>query len=149
MTETETSRPPIILDTNVLSELARPHPDAMVVAELQRISDRTYITVITLGELRLGVEILDEGRRKGDLLHHIHAVRDAYSQRTIPLGAAAMENYAVSVAKLKRQGATISVNDAYIAATAVTHGAVLYTRNLKDFQGYPRLEVLSPWDLRE
>lgn len=60
-----------------------------------------------------------------------------------------MENYAVSVAKLKRQGATISVNDAYIAATAVTHGAVLYTRNLKDFQGYPRLEVLSPWDLRE
>lgn len=55
----------------------------------------------------------------------------------------------MSVAKLKRQGATISVNDAYIAATAVTHGAVLYTRNLKDFQGYPRLEVLSPWDLRE
>lgn len=145
----EAGPPPIILDTNVLSELARPEPDTTVLAELQPVSDRTYISAITLGELRLGVEVLDEGRRRRDLLHHVHAVRDAYSDRTIPLTAAAMENYAVSVAMLKRQGVAISVNDAYIAATAVTHGAVLYTRNLKDFQGYPGLEVLSPWEIEK
>lgn len=135
----------LILDSNVLSELARPRPDPTVVTELQRISDRSYISVISLAELRLGVELLEEGRRRSELLHHARSVQDAYQGRTLPLTANVVENYAVNEALLRRRGISISVNDAYIAATAVTHGAVLYTRNLKDFQGYPGLEVVSPW----
>lgn len=141
----EPNQPPVILDTNVLSELARPQPDPNVVTELRRVSERSYISVITLGELRLRVELLDEGRRKRELLHHVHGVEDAFTGRTVPVSATTMENYAVSVAQLTRRGIAISVNDAYIAAAAVTHGAILYTRTLKDFQGYPGLKVLSPW----
>lgn len=144
-TSTPSTPSPAILDTNVLSELARHRPDPAVVAELRRISDRSYISVITLGELRLGVELLEEGRRRNELLHHVRAVEDAYRTRTLPLSTTAMENYAVNVARLRRRGISISVNDAYIAATAATHGAVLYTKNLKDFRGYPGLEVVSPW----
>lgn len=140
------SGPPIILDTNVVSELARPAPDQTVIANLQKISDRSYITTIVLGELILGVELLSEGRRMSELRHHVEAVRDAYRDRTIPLTTESIENYAVNVAALRRRGITITVNDAHIAATAVTHGAVLYTRNAKDFDGYPGLELINPWD---
>lgn len=140
-----TAPSPVILDTSMLSELARPHPEPAVVAELRRISNRSYVSVISLGELRLGVELLEEGRRRSELLHHVRSVQDAFGGRTLPLTASVMEDCAVNVALLRRHGVSISVNDAYIAATAVTHGAVLYTRNLKDFQGYPGLEVVSPW----
>ncbi|ATG50822.1 VapC toxin family PIN domain ribonuclease [Brachybacterium vulturis] len=135
----------VILDTNVLFELARPRPEPTVVTALQRISDRSYISVISLAELRLGVEFLEEGRRRSELLHHVRSVQDAYQSRTLPLAATVVENYAVNVALLRRRGISISVNDAYIAATAVTHDAVLFTRNLRDFQGYPGLEAISPW----
>jgi toxin FitB len=138
-------RSAIILDTNVLSELARPQPDPEVVAELRDVSDRSYVSVITLGELRLGVELLDDGRRRRELLHHVDAVDDAFAGRTIPLSVPVIRNHATGVAGLTRRGIAISVNDAYIAATAVTHGAVLYTRNLKDFHHYPGLVVRSPW----
>lgn len=138
-------RSPIILDTNVLSELARPQPDPEVVAALHGVSARAYLSVITLGELRLGVALLDEGRRKRELLHHVTSVEEAFDGRTIPLSSPVIRHYATSIAQLTRRGVAISVNDAYIAATAVTHGATLYTRNLKDFERYPGLTLHSPW----
>lgn len=105
----------------------------------------SYVSVISLAELRLGVELLEEGRRRSELLHHVRSIQNAYQGRTLPLTATAVENYAINVDLLRRRGISISVNDAYIAATAVTHDAVLFTRDLKDFQGYPGLQMVSPW----
>ena len=76
---------PIVLDTNVISELARPRPDAAIVEFLRRVSHRTLITSVVLGELYLGVEILPAGRRKDALRRHADGVRDAYRERTLPL----------------------------------------------------------------
>ncbi|WP_022873373.1 PIN domain-containing protein [Nesterenkonia alba] len=135
---------PIVLDTNVVSELARPRPDPEVVSFLRRISHRTLITTVVLGEIYLGVELTHEGRRKAELRRHADSVRDAYRQRTIPFTAAAAQHYAASVAHLRAQGLKMSVNDAYIAASTVTSNASLATLNVKDFEHYPELELIDP-----
>ena len=137
---------PVVLDTNVISEPVKPHPDLNVIDYLRQVSNRSYITSVVLGEIYLGVEILPEGRRKQNLRIHADSVRDAYRNRTIPFTGEMAEHYAVSVAHLKRQGIAIKVNDAYIAAAAATHGAILCTRNLKDFQHYPDLQMQDPWN---
>lgn len=135
---------PIVLDTNVVSELARPRPDPEVVAYLRRVSHRTLITTVVLGEIYLGVELLDEGRRKVELRRHADSVREAYRRRTIPFTADAAQHYAASVAQLKSQGLAMSVNDAYIAASTVTSNAQLATLNAKDFENYPGLDLVDP-----
>lgn len=135
---------PIVLDTNVVSELVRPRPDPDVVTYLRRVSHRTLITTVVLAEICLGVELVDEGRRKTELRRHADSVREAYRQRTIPFTAEAAQHYAVSIARLKARGVSMSVNDAYIAASAVTSDALLATLNVKDFENYPGLKLLDP-----
>nr|WP_272905608.1 PIN domain-containing protein [Sediminivirga luteola] len=132
------------MDTNVVSELARPRPDPEGLAYLRRVSHRTLITTVVLGEIYLGVEFVDEGRRKTELRRHADSVRKAYRQRTVPFTAAAAQHYAVSFAQLKSQGLNTSVNDAYIAASTVTSKASLTTLNVKDFENYPGLELIDP-----
>lgn len=136
---------PVILDTNVVSELVRPSPDPGVVDYLRSVSPVSYITTIVLAELFLGVELCPEGRRKHELAQFVDSVRDAYETRTIPFTTEAAQNYAAGVAELRRRGVTISVNDAYIAATTVTTGATLCTRNTKDFDQYPGIRLHNPW----
>lgn len=135
----------IVLDTNVVSEPLRPAPDEGVLARLQEVSSRTFITTVTLAELFLGASQLDPGRRRERLLANISAARDVYEHRTLTFTAAAAEHYGRAVATLKRAGVTIRVADAYIAAICVTNDAVLWTRNSKDFVQYPGLTVIDPW----
>src|SRR5690606_27408515 len=57
-----------LLDTNVLSEVRRPHPEPRVLAWLDAVDeDRLYLSAITIGEIARGVALLDDGRRKQDL----------------------------------------------------------------------------------
>ena len=70
-----------LLDTNVLSEVQRPRPDQQVLAWLDQVDeDRTYLSVITVGEIARGVEQLDDGKRKAALRHCI-ALALTYHQR--------------------------------------------------------------------
>lgn len=138
------SEVPIVLDINVVSELARPQPDPAIASYLRSVSHRTLITSIVLGELHLGVELLPAGRRQDELRRHVVGVRDAYRDRIIPLTAPVVENYARAIAQLRQGGISMSVNDAYIAAATVTAGAHLCTRNVRDFESYPGLTLIDP-----
>lgn len=135
---------PIVLDTNVISELARPHPDPAIVRYLRDVSKRSFITTVVLAEILLGVELLPDGKRKRTLQHFAETVRDSYRERTIPLSSDVAANYAQGVAALRSAGRTISVNDAYIAAATVTSGALLCTLTTGDFEGYPGLTLVNP-----
>lgn len=91
----------IVLDTNVISELARPQPNKAVVEFLSAASTQTFITTIVLGEIYLGVEILPDGRRKAELRRHADAMRAAYRRRTIGFSPESAQNYALSVAEMR------------------------------------------------
>ena len=132
-----------LIDTNVLSELRRREPDANVV---RWISDRPvstlYLSVLTLGELRKGIESLQEAERKRRLVDWLEAELPAFfAGRILPVDERVAERWGRLAAL---HGRPVPVIDSLLAATALCHGLTLVTRNLKDFR-HPDLVVLDPW----
>ena len=111
-----------LVDTNVISELRRRDPDTNVRAWFaQRPATELYLSVLTLGEIRKGVEALaDSGRR---------TVLNQWLERELPVFFAAR----------------LPAIDSLLAATALHHNLVLVSRNLKDFAGLP-VQILNPWE---
>jgi toxin FitB len=132
-----------LIDTNVLSELRRRDPDANVVRWIaDRPATTLYLSVLTLGELRKGVEGLPEGDRKLRLLDWLEVELPAYfAGRILPVDATVADRWGRLVA---RAGRPVPAIDSLLAATALAHGLTLITRNLRDFQ-HPDLSVLDPW----
>lgn len=131
-----------LIDTNVLSELRRRDPDVNVVRWMaDRPATTLYLSVLTLGELRKGVEGLPEGNRKRRLLDWLEVeLPTFFAGRILPVDA----TLAVRWGRLLAQaGRPLPAIDSLLAATALAHGLTLVTRNLRDFQ-HPDLTVLDP-----
>lgn len=137
----------ILLDTNVISELMRPKPDAIVVEWLDRQKDESvWICSITQAEILMGLALMPEGKRKHGLMHVAAAMFDEdFAKRCLPFDSDAAKHYANIVSKRTRQGSPISVEDAQIASIAKANGLSIATRNLKDFSDIGGLVVLNPW----
>jgi len=136
----------IILDTNVISEIFRPSPEARVLAWLTALTDDVAITSITLAELLAGVRRLPGGRRKESLAERIDAALDPYlgSRAVLPFDDLAADRYADVLAAREVAGLPISTVDAQIAAICLVHGAICATRNIKDF-AHTGIELIDPW----
>ena len=132
-----------LIDTNVLSELRRREPAASVVRWLaERPATTLYLSVLTLGELRKGIEALPESARKRALLDWLEVELPAFfAGRILPIDATVADRWGRLVAQA---GRPLPAIDSLLAATALAHGMTLVTRNLKDFQ-HPNLQVLDPW----
>lgn len=135
----------IIVDTNVTSELMRPSPAPSVATWVRaRSAAELYTTAITLAEIRYGIERLPEGRRKNLLRTAAEDVFSGFAEHVVPFDAAAAVEYARIVSTRERAGAPIDGFDAQIAAICRTHGAILATRNMKDFED-TGIDVVDPW----
>ena len=136
----------LLLDTNVVSELMRPAADRAVPRWLAAQPQAgIYICAITEAELRVGVALLPEGRRRDALAADVEAmVAEDFGGRTLPFDSAASAEYAKIVAARRRAGRPIAVFDAQIAAIARSRGASLATRNVADFEG-TGIVVINPW----
>jgi predicted nucleic acid-binding protein len=132
-----------LIDTNVLSELRRRDPDDNVVRWMaDRPATTLYLSVLTLGELRKGVEGLPEGDRKRRLLDWLEVELAAYfAGRILPVDASVADRWGRLLAQA---GRPLPAIDSLLAATALAHGLTLVTRNLRNFQ-HPDLTVLDPW----
>ncbi|TFZ04400.1 type II toxin-antitoxin system VapC family toxin [Ramlibacter rhizophilus] len=132
-----------LIDTNVLSELRRREPERKVVRWMaDRPATTLYLSVLTLGELRRGVEALPEADRKRRLVDWLDVELPAYfAGRVLPVDAVVAERWGRLIAKA---GRPLPAIDSLLAATALTHGLTLVTRNQKDFR-HPDLTVLDPW----
>ena len=133
-----------LLDTNVISELVRPKPSKAVLMWFENIpSDALHISVLTLGEIRKGVEHMpDSARREKLRLWLEHELADWFGNRVLPVDIAVADRWGRLIAQIVRPVPSI---DSLLAATALHHELRLVTRNQKDF-GYPGLDVLNPWD---
>lgn len=135
----------IVLDTNVVSELMRPAPDAVVVGWLDTQAARElHTTAITVAEIGYGIARLDDGRRRDRLHAAAGDLFTRFADQILSFDARAATEYASVVAGCDRAGRPIDGFDAQIAAICAAHGAVLATRNGKDF-GATAVRVVDPW----
>ena len=136
----------ILLDTNVLSELMKSAPEPHALEWLDTLSpSECYLSAITKAEIELGIALLPEGKRKVDLKTAAELMFDEFPDRCLSFNSTAASKYADIVAERTRIGRPISVEDAQIAAIAVTHEMLLATRNSSDFECIDGLTILNPW----
>ncbi len=136
----------ILLDTNVLSELMKPEPDAGVIHWLDsQLAETLFISAITRAEIELGIALLPDGQRKRKIATAAERMFAEFSGRTLSFGETAAIQYGQLVAEQTRNGRPITVEDAQIAAVALANGLKLATRNVKDFTDIPNLTIINPW----
>ncbi len=137
----------IILDTNVISELARQTPDEQVLAWVDD-QDEVAVTATTLAELLYGVARLPDGARRSRLAEGIRAIiSDELGGQVIAFDRTAASHYADIVAGRSRTGRPMGIADGQIAATCRARGAALATRNVRDFEDVG-IAVVNPWSPR-
>jgi predicted nucleic acid-binding protein len=136
----------IVLDTNVLSELIRPRPDPGVVDWLRgQARSRLFTTAISRGEMLLGVLALPDGQRKRRLQQEVLGIFAAdMAGRVLPYDGDAADAHAEFAAMRRAQGRPICQYDAMIAGIVRSRGAMLATRNVRDFEGCG-LTLVDPW----
>jgi predicted nucleic acid-binding protein len=131
-----------LLDTNVVSELARPRADEQVVAWLRGLrTHQIHLSVLTIGEIRTGIQRLAsrDARRASALETWVRGLEDSYGDRLLPVTLEIAQRWpAVHAAR------PLPVVDSLLAATALAHGLTVATRNVKDFvdSGVP---VVNPF----
>jgi predicted nucleic acid-binding protein len=135
-----------LLDTNVVSEWVRPHPDRGVVAWLAATDeDRVFISVITLAELRYGIERMAAGSRRNRLTQWLRDdLPSRFDRRVLPMDQAVADIWGKVVARSEGVGRPIGAIDAFVAATAEAHGLTLVTRNVSDFESSIK-DIINPW----
>ena len=137
----------LLLDTNVLSEVQRPTPNLKVLGWLDAVDeDRVFISVASIAELRRGIALMDDGRRRASLVAWLtNDLPERFAERILPIDYAVAERWGDLMAQSRRSGVTLSVMDGFFAATALAKALTLVTRNVKDFMsiGVP---LFNPWD---
>jgi predicted nucleic acid-binding protein len=136
----------IVLDTNVISELFKPAPDAKVMSWVADLpGDGLFTTAITRGELLFGLYCMPEGRRRRDLLESLTRLfEQRLAGHVLAYDGDAAEAHAAIASMLRAQGRPIGQSDTMIAGIARSRGATLATRNVRDFEGCG-ITLIDPW----
>jgi predicted nucleic acid-binding protein len=132
-----------LLDTNVVSETIRCNPSKAVISWLDQIpAEAFFISVLTLGEIRKGIEALSDRKHRKKLRLWIdHELPRWFDERVVPVDLAVADRWGRLLAEIGRSVPTIN---SLLAATALHHDLRLVTHHVRDFD-YPGLEVINPW----
>jgi predicted nucleic acid-binding protein len=135
-----------LLDTNVVSEWAKPRPNPGVIEWLDEVDeDEVFLSVVTFAELRRGIERLAAGARRKRLDRWLgEDLPSRFDGRIAPVDGAIADEWGRLVARHETAGRPIHAMDALIAATAQIHGFTLVTRNVADFKLSVK-SLLNPW----
>jgi predicted nucleic acid-binding protein len=132
-----------LLDTNIISEVRKPRPAARLRAWLEvQDPDDLFVSVLTLGEIREGVERLKarDRARAQPLELWLTDLTNLYGDRVLPIDQSVADEWG-----RLRVSRSVPVIDAMLAATARVHGLTLVTRNVRDFRALS-VTVLNPID---
>lgn len=135
-----------LLDTNVVSEWVKSRPDPGIITWLAEVDeDRVFMSVVTLAELRYGIERMPPSRQRTRLEGWL---RDElplrFEGRLLLIDHAVADAWGTTVARCEMIGRPMGVMDAFIASTANVHALKLVTRNGSDFESIVR-EIINPW----
>ena len=136
-----------LIDTNVLSEYSRPDgPDVRVRAWLETAPrELQYVSVINLAEIKKGIELLAEGRRRRELQNWLaNELEDWFSGHILPTDRRVADCWAQLAVGGIKIGRPLPAIDSLIAATAIAHNLTIATRNIRDFEA-AGVKVINPW----
>lgn len=136
----------MLLDTCVVSELARPAPDPGILAWLDSVNDDALrLSVLTLGEIKKGADLLEDGPRKVRVEAWLDELRATFADRILPVDEAVALRWGAISAASRQAGRVRPPIDSLLAATAVCHQLKLVTRNVADFEGTGAV-IVNPWE---
>lgn len=138
-----------LLDTNVLSEPARPEPDPRVVEWLEAQAQiDLVVSVLTLGEIEQGVERLGAGRRRRRLREWLDVdLPRRFRERILPVSDRVAREWGRLSARAREEGRPLPVIDGLLLATAAAHDLTFVTRNERDCAGRG-VKLLNPWQVQ-
>jgi predicted nucleic acid-binding protein len=133
-----------LIDTNVISEIVKLKPHNAVLNWFKKIpTEDIYLSVLTLGELRKGIEQVTETKKKGKLRIWLeHELPTLFGSRILLIDEQVVDRWGRLQAEMRR---SIPAIDSLIAATALHHDLCVVTRNIEDFN-FPALEKINPWN---
>ena len=135
-----------LIDTCLISELRRPVPSESVKNWFQTCEEnQLFISVLTIGEIKYGMQRLQSGKKKDDLEEWFNQVIDSYSNRILPITQHICITWAIMRSTAENKGLQLSVIDGLLAATAKEHNLILVTRNIKDFKP-TNIHIINPWN---
>ncbi|MBY0582124.1 MAG: type II toxin-antitoxin system VapC family toxin [Sphingomonas sp.] len=134
----------ILVDTNVWSEAIRAAPHPVVQAWAMANDEQLWMSTVVIGELLSGVDLMPPGQRRTALEEGYRLLIDRHHARIVPFDLDAAKRYAVVLGQQYRAGRNPGTADTQIAATALSRGLRLATRNTQHFEGLG-IDLINPW----
>jgi toxin FitB len=135
-----------LVDTNIYSEPVKPKPEPKVVEWLRKHERELYVSTITIGEMRRGIERLPDGKRKTELRQWLQSITDCMKGRVLSFNTSTAHVWGQLKAKWEKSGVSVPSLDSQIAATAHRYGMTVVTRNTTDFDR-TGVRVLNPFEV--
>ena len=135
-----------LLDTNVVSELVKPRPEHRVTTWVDSIEESLlHLSVLTLGEIRKGVALLEDVSRRVTLEAWLDTeLASRFANRILPIDRSVADRWGRIAASASKEKSTLPVIDGLLAATAIHHDLTLVTRNTRDV-AVTGVSMFNPW----
>lgn len=136
-----------LIDTCCISELVNKKPDPNVVKWFTDHDELSmYLSVLTFGELRKGIEKLPDSKKKEELNQWVEEdLFNRFKTRVLNINMKEVNRWGGFLAEAEKNGTPLPAIDALIAATAQVHNLTVVTRNTKDMEG-TGVELTNPWE---
>ena len=136
-----------LLDTNIISELVKPKPEANVTEWVENIDESLlYLSVFTLGEIRRGIAALPQSRRRATLEAWLDKdLRARFDGRILVIDQEVADRWGLLTSAARNSGIVLPVIDGLLAATALEHNLTLVTRDTGQIPSMG-VAVFNPWE---
>ena len=136
-----------LLDTNIISELVKPKPEANVTEWVENTDESLlYLSVLTLGEIRRGIAALPQSRRRATLEAWLDKnLRARFEGRILVIDQEVADRWGLLTSAARNSGMVLPVIDGLLAATALEHNLTLVTRDSGQIPSMG-VAVFNPWE---
>lgn len=135
-----------LLDTCVISEFKKAKPAQGVVKWIDQIpEEEMYLSVLTIGEIYNGIAQLRHGKKRQEIISWVEQLMISFGERLLPVELAVTKLWGEESGRLRGEGKPLTIIDGLLAATAITRGLTLVTRNVKDI-AHTHVEYINPWE---